>query len=328
VQRWRAVFLEMQRQFADVGANAITEDAARSWVRGLVSEERLRGPEGRFRECPGFDTVAGRTMTSEGDFGVFFLVVQAKRERSNGPNGRNDMKPSEAPASDPKEPEETFGWKTAITYGLISLVMLSLAASAFVEQRQAAFQQSKAEHDQQQAERAFVEELASLLTKREALRGAQSQVETLGREIQDLPSVSVQDKARLAGTVGTIAGLLNDIDSQIDIANQKLTNYLINLRTRADAARSSDLTLSFIGVAHAQGQNVITPQIKLGFAGLAFALIASVMGYCLWMIGRPVALNASKQAITALTADKKWAKELLNKQLVFLGGLVVGIVIK
>jgi integrase len=40
VQRWRAVFLEMQRKFADVGANGITEDAARSWVRGLVSEER------------------------------------------------------------------------------------------------------------------------------------------------------------------------------------------------------------------------------------------------------------------------------------------------
>ena len=40
VQRWRAVFLEMQRQFADVGANGITEDAARSWVRGLVTAER------------------------------------------------------------------------------------------------------------------------------------------------------------------------------------------------------------------------------------------------------------------------------------------------
>jgi integrase len=40
VQRWSVVFLEMQRQFADVGANGITEDAARSWIRGLVSEER------------------------------------------------------------------------------------------------------------------------------------------------------------------------------------------------------------------------------------------------------------------------------------------------
>jgi hypothetical protein len=27
-------------------------------------------------------------------------------------------------------------------------------------------------------------------------------------------------------------------------------------------------------------------------------------------------------------ADRKWAKELLNKQLVFLGGLVVGVIIK
>jgi site-specific recombinase XerD len=34
------MFLEMQRHFAHVGAEGISEDAARSWVRGLVSEER------------------------------------------------------------------------------------------------------------------------------------------------------------------------------------------------------------------------------------------------------------------------------------------------
>ncbi|MGL3211128.1 tyrosine-type recombinase/integrase [Bradyrhizobium sp. BR 1433] len=40
VQRWRAVFLEMQRHFADVGADGITEETARTWVRGLVTAER------------------------------------------------------------------------------------------------------------------------------------------------------------------------------------------------------------------------------------------------------------------------------------------------
>ncbi|WP_420966832.1 hypothetical protein [Bradyrhizobium sp. B120] len=40
VSRWRAVFLEMQRHFAEVGANGISEEAARAWVRGLVTEER------------------------------------------------------------------------------------------------------------------------------------------------------------------------------------------------------------------------------------------------------------------------------------------------
>jgi integrase len=40
VTRWRAVFLEMQRQFADVGAEGITEDTARAWVHGLVSADR------------------------------------------------------------------------------------------------------------------------------------------------------------------------------------------------------------------------------------------------------------------------------------------------
>jgi hypothetical protein len=40
VQRWRAVFLEMQREFAEVGAEGITEDAARAWVHGLISADR------------------------------------------------------------------------------------------------------------------------------------------------------------------------------------------------------------------------------------------------------------------------------------------------
>ncbi len=40
VTRWRAVFLQMQRDFADTVVIGITEDAARSWVAGLVSEKR------------------------------------------------------------------------------------------------------------------------------------------------------------------------------------------------------------------------------------------------------------------------------------------------
>ncbi|MEY9880558.1 tyrosine recombinase XerC [Bradyrhizobium sp. USDA 329] len=40
VSRWRSVFLEMQREFAEVGADGITEDAARKWVHGLINEDR------------------------------------------------------------------------------------------------------------------------------------------------------------------------------------------------------------------------------------------------------------------------------------------------
>ncbi|MEY9357832.1 integrase [Bradyrhizobium yuanmingense] len=40
VSRWRSVFLEMQREFAEVGADRITEDAARKWVHGLINEDR------------------------------------------------------------------------------------------------------------------------------------------------------------------------------------------------------------------------------------------------------------------------------------------------
>jgi integrase len=40
VGRWRCVFLEMQREFAEAGADGITEDAARKWVHGLITEKR------------------------------------------------------------------------------------------------------------------------------------------------------------------------------------------------------------------------------------------------------------------------------------------------
>lgn len=40
VGRWRAVFLEMQREFAEVGAEGITEDAARTWIHGLITANR------------------------------------------------------------------------------------------------------------------------------------------------------------------------------------------------------------------------------------------------------------------------------------------------
>src|ERR1700730_6098918 len=40
VTRWRGVFLEMQREFAEVGADGINEDAARKWVHGLITEKR------------------------------------------------------------------------------------------------------------------------------------------------------------------------------------------------------------------------------------------------------------------------------------------------
>jgi integrase len=40
VARWNAVFSQMQRDFAGTGAGGITEDTARSWVAGLISEKR------------------------------------------------------------------------------------------------------------------------------------------------------------------------------------------------------------------------------------------------------------------------------------------------
>jgi hypothetical protein len=44
VSRWRCVFLEMQREFAEVGADGVTEDAACRWMHGLITEKRRHGP--------------------------------------------------------------------------------------------------------------------------------------------------------------------------------------------------------------------------------------------------------------------------------------------
>jgi integrase len=40
VDRWRAVFLNLQGNFNDKDANSITEDEARQWARGSITEER------------------------------------------------------------------------------------------------------------------------------------------------------------------------------------------------------------------------------------------------------------------------------------------------
>jgi hypothetical protein len=40
IARWRPVLREMQREFADVGADGITEEAARTWIHGLSTEKR------------------------------------------------------------------------------------------------------------------------------------------------------------------------------------------------------------------------------------------------------------------------------------------------
>jgi integrase len=40
VSRWQSVFREMEREFAEVGADGITEDYARKWMHGLITETR------------------------------------------------------------------------------------------------------------------------------------------------------------------------------------------------------------------------------------------------------------------------------------------------
>ena len=171
-----------------------------------------------------------------------------------------------------------MGPKAAIAYALASVVMLGVAVTMYWSYFE--FRRSEL-----RAEAAFTEELKSLLgkRKRESIDVANAQMAVLRHEIEILPTISSQDKDRLSYTISNI--------------NNNLT----------EATRVSTDT-----------SGIASPEVKLGFALAAFALITSVIIYCLWMIARP----------TMSAADRNWAKELLNKQLVFLGGLVVGIVLR
>jgi hypothetical protein len=81
---------------------------------------------------------------------------------------------------------------------------------------------------------------------------------------------------------------------------------------------SASLSLDIIGRAYAQATNRTFSSEKIPFIWFAFALITSLMGFCLWTIGRPGAKDV----------DKRWAKQLLDRQFVFLGGVIGGILLK
>jgi len=118
---------------------------------------------------------------------------------------------------------------------------------------------------------------------------------------------------QLAGTIGTTDGQLNTSQSLLDQAKG-----IISQLQAQRFAQNSPFNLLQSAFADTPSPSPTPPEVRIGVAIAALLVIVVVISYCLWVIARP----------TVKAANKTWAKELLNKQLVLLGGLVVGIVVK
>jgi hypothetical protein len=212
-----------------------------------------------------------------------------------------------------QEPDENPGWRTVIGYGVVSALMVLLAVAAYTNYLSQQRAQATLEYERARMTRALTDELRTVLEKQDSLQRAREQVAILGREIAALPTVPAPDKARLAGTIDTIDGQLNTSQSLLDQAKGIISQFQAQR-----FARNSPFSLLQSAFADTPNPSPTPPEVRIGVAIAALLVIVVVISYCLWMIARP----------TVKAADKTWAKELLNKQLVFLGGLVVGIVVK
>ena len=120
----------------------------------------------------------------------------------------------------------------------------------------------------------------------------------------------LNNKEELLNIVADIQTDLDKIQSGTDLIKRAIENF--------DLRPSSGLNLVDSAFAQTSTRVVIPVDIKVAFAIAAFGLLAMLMVYCLWMIARS----------SVSQTDKKWAKELLNRELVFLGGVIGGIVVK
>lgn len=200
---------------------------------------------------------------------------------------------------------DPIGIRTAYRYALLCVLMLAVSASAY-----------GAYLDQQVKERRAQEVLLSELRPITEKKGAviveaQQQLTALQQEIAALPVVPGVNKAGLAARANSIDVQLNAARMDVDTINRVILTY----------QRTSGVTwLTIVDRAWAETNDVkgVPMNVKLFFAIAAFVVIIILMGYCLWMIARS---NVSQP-------DKQWAKNLLNHQLVFLGGVVGGIILK
>jgi hypothetical protein len=198
-----------------------------------------------------------------------------------------------------------IGLQTAFKYAVLCFLAVTIAAAAYISYIQRQVQQ-------QRAQTLLASELAELSQKSDAILDASRNIQVLQEQIAALPTFAGINKGPLLNTTGAIRDDLNRTQSSIDAIHRAILTY--------QRSTGQISLLSLITPALAQGSlnNPIPLNLKIDFAIAAFGIIVLLMVYCLWMIARPGVTQA----------DKKWAKDLLNKQLVFLGGVFGGIILK
>jgi hypothetical protein len=202
------------------------------------------------------------------------------------------------------EPDQNR-WKTAAIYGLVSLVMLALVVALY----RAEFKRENADRVAQQEISAELEDLAG---KSAGIRRAFDTLAQLDGQIDSF-SLREADRSALRRSTADLREALLDTQRIILDAVSR-----IQRQREATAARAADISFTLVTAARADDNVGLSWQVRAGFAGVGLAVIVGVISYCLWMIAAPGTLDA----------NRKWAKDLLNNQLVFVGGLIAGVVVK
>jgi hypothetical protein len=207
--------------------------------------------------------------------------------------------------SKPPDDDKPIGLRTAVNYAVLCFLVLGFAGWSYGTYL-------KREEDQRQAQALLSSELAAISHKTSAINDALGQIDALKHQIATLPSSPDINKDELIGKVDKINESLTTTRSNINTLNRAIMTYQRSIRPVS--------FLSPVTNAWAQGRDneAVPLNIKIYFAIAAFFVIMVLMGYCLWMIVQPHIPQS----------DKRWAKDLLNKQLVFLVGVCGGIVIK
>jgi hypothetical protein len=218
-------------------------------------------------------------------------------------DGKSELESTPTSAST-AESEQPLGWKTAIAYGATALVMLALVAITY-----GSYARRVAE--ERNADLLFARDFSDYLQKSAAVGQLRSEFALLERQIATVPGIPADDKNKIFSTTDSIDAKLTALQSVIDQAIGRLDEY------RSLKRNSSGLFFfSFIEPAYAQSTGPDTA--KYSFAIAAFLVLVVITFFCIWMIGR----EDSSQA------DKKWARDLIAKEIAFLFGIVGGIVLK
>lgn len=197
------------------------------------------------------------------------------------------------------------GWKVAIGYGLVTLTMLGLAVALYQSEvsRVAAEQREMFQNESR---------LRMISEKKFLLDEASDGLTLLAAQIGSL-RVDEAEKQKLRGTLGNVRRSLKGAEMAIDGALRRFESG-----SRSSPNHQLGAIFSFVGTAYAQSGDSLPWQPRVGFALLAFILVIIVIVYCLWMIASPA---------TPL-GNRKFAMALLTNQLVFIGGLISGVIVR